>query len=111
MLSYYLVAVLTIGYTQRYLLPKYRPSSLVAGYEAVVGWLKKSRLQLKKDIGSVGGGGHLSRAITSQLLTAKSIRSLGMILNASLNMEAHDTNITNWHFFISIRRGNQPLSC
>uniref|UniRef100_A0A670J1P8 Reverse transcriptase domain-containing protein n=1 Tax=Podarcis muralis TaxID=64176 RepID=A0A670J1P8_PODMU len=97
--------------TQLYLLmdghPDSAPDTLTRCLEAVAGWLHGSRLKLnpsKTEVLWLGRGdrrlrGQLPSLAGVQLVPASSVKSLGVIFDTSLSMEAQITAITKAAFF------------
>uniref|UniRef100_A0A670I2H7 Reverse transcriptase domain-containing protein n=1 Tax=Podarcis muralis TaxID=64176 RepID=A0A670I2H7_PODMU len=97
--------------TQLYLLmdghPDSAPDTLTRCLEAVAGWLRGSRLKLNPSKTEVlwlgrddmGSRGQLPSLAGVQLVPASSVKSLGVIFDTSLSMEAQITAITKAAFF------------
>ncbi|CAI5776265.1 Hypothetical predicted protein [Podarcis lilfordi] len=97
--------------TQLYLLmddhPDSAPDTLFRCLEAMAGWLCGSRFKLnpsKTEVlwlgrDNMGLGGQLPSLAGVQLVPAPSIKSLGVIFNASFSMEVQVTPITKAAFF------------
>ncbi|CAI7935506.1 Hypothetical predicted protein [Podarcis lilfordi] len=97
--------------------PDSAPDTLTRCLEAVAGWLRGSRLKLNPSKTEVlwlgrddmGLGGQLPSLAGVQLVPAPSVKSLGVIFDTSLSMEAQITAITKAAFFISAKLSSWPL--
>lgn len=97
------------------------PDYLAVGLQAVLGWLKQSHLRLNPSKTEILWLGRVTSCLGCQLLAgpllagpltlALIVKSLGVLLDASLSMEVHITNTVRLALFSYARLGNWLTSC